>query len=64
MKFCITYRVYATFDAQVDASSIEEATDKAETLFSEADFGDASNIDGEVCCVADEDGTPLWLKWH
>ena len=62
MKICVTYRVHATFDANVEADSIEEATEKAGTLFSEADFGDASNIDGEICCVTDDAGNPLWSK--
>lgn len=62
MKFSITFRVHAVFETEVEADSIEEATEKARQRFSEADFGEAANIDGEICCMEDDYGNIIWSK--
>jgi len=55
-KYYIKMRVDARFTPEVEADSIAEAKKKAEIAFSEADFGDAEDIDGEIIHVEDEDG--------
>ena len=56
MKYFVKMRVDARFIAEVDTDSIEEAKEKAEKAFSDADFGEASDIDGKVVAIEDNDG--------
>ncbi|MBR3740849.1 MAG: hypothetical protein IKN04_10380 [Clostridia bacterium] len=57
--YTVTFRVYATFSVDVEASSPEVAVEEAEELFDDADFGQAENIDREMICVDDEKGNRI-----
>lgn len=61
-KYYVTYRVDARHTAEVEADSVEEALAKAAGEFSDADFGEASDIDGEPVAVEDENGDYLWER--
>lgn len=57
MKYYITYRIDARYIAEVEANSLEEALEKADSEFCDADFGVAEEIVGEeVIIVEDETG--------
>lgn len=61
MKYYVTYRIDARFIAEVDANSLDEAFEKAEEEFCDADFGVAEEIVGEeVIVVEDENGNYVW----
>ena len=51
---CIEFTArYTTF---VEADNLEEADEIAEERYTDADFGEARDIDGELCYIEDEDG--------
>lgn len=56
MKYYVTYRIDATYTAEVEADDIEEAMEKAEQEYYDADFGVAENIEGECIVIDDEKG--------
>ena len=56
MKYYIVYRVDARYIAEVEADSQKEAVELAEEEFSNADFGEAEDIDGEAIYLEDEHG--------
>ena len=56
MKYYITYKVGGRYVAEVEATSLEEARKKAETAFSDANFGELSDIEGEDIIAEDESG--------
>lgn len=60
--YYVTFRVDARFVAPVDAGSVEEALKEAQTRFSDANFGEAEDIDGEPIVVENEDGDYLWER--
>ena len=62
MKYSVTYSMTARFSVEVEANSLEEAKTKADTAFSEADFGPAKDIDGEINVVEDESGNNIWVR--
>lgn len=62
MTYYITFKVEARFEASVDADSIEEAMQKAQGRFADADFGEAVDIEGEPIIIEDENGDYLWEK--
>ena len=62
MKYYVTYKIDARFIAEVEADSIEEAMDKAEDAYMDADFGVAEDIDGESIIVEDEKGNYVWER--
>lgn len=62
MKYYVTFAVDARYMAEVEADSIEEAKEKAEDAFSGADFGEASDIDGELAMIENEDGDYVWER--
>ena len=62
MKYYITYKLEARYIAEVDADSLEEARRKAEEEYRDADFGAASDIDGEAIIAEDERGNYVWEK--
>ena len=62
MKYYVTYKVEARYIAEVEANSLEEAMDKAEAEYVDADFGEAEDIDGEAIIVEDESGNFVWEK--
>ena len=65
MKYYVKYTVEARYIAEVEADSLEEAMELAQNKFSEADFGEAEDIDGDVICVEDNDGNyePSNCRW-
>lgn len=56
MKYQITMTVEGKFTCEVDAKNLEEAKEKAEYEFSEADFGELFDIEAETTNAEDEDG--------
>ena len=62
MKYYVTYRIDARYVAEVEANSLEEAMDKAEVEYIDADFGEAEDIDGNPIIVEDENGNFVWEK--
>lgn len=62
MTYYITYTIEARFVAQVEAGSLEDAKREAQTRYCDADFGEASDIDGEQIIVEDENGNYVWEK--
>lgn len=62
MKYYITYKLDARYVAEVNASSLEEAMEKAEMEYVDADFGEAKDINGEKIIVEDENGSYVWEK--
>lgn len=60
MTYYVTFKIEARFVAGVEADSLEEARKKAEEAFSDADFGAATDIDGEPIIVEDEKGNFVW----
>ena len=62
MKYYVGYRIKARFYTEVEADSIEEAMQKADENYIDADFGVAEDIDGEQVVVEDEDGNYVWEK--
>lgn len=62
MKYYVTHKISARYIVGVDATDIEEARKKAEEEFSEADFGEASDIDGDIIIIEDENGNYVYEK--
>lgn len=62
MKYYVTYKVEARYVAEVEADSLEAAMEKAESEYIDADFGVASDIDGEAIIVEDENGNYVWER--
>ena len=60
--YWVTFKMEARFECPVDAESIQEALKEAQWRFEDADFGEASDIDGEAITVEDERGNILWEK--
>ena len=55
-KYWVTLRVDGRYTSMVEASSIEEAKEKAINNYTEADFGELETIDAEICTMEDEKG--------
>lgn len=62
MKYYVTYKVEARYIVEVEADSLEEAMDKAEEEYIDADFGKAEDIDGEAIVVENENGDYIWER--
>ena len=62
MKYYVTYKIDARYIAEVEAENIEEAKQKAEGKFLNADFGNTEVIDGEAIIVEDNNGDYVWEK--
>ena len=62
MKYYVTYKIDARYIAEVEADSIEEALDKADDAYMDADFGVGEDIDGEAIIVEDEKGNYVWER--
>lgn len=54
MKYTVYYKVNARFKTEVEANNIEDAIEKTSVEFSDADFGDAYNIDGVPLYTEDD----------
>lgn len=61
MKYTVSMRVVGYYVVDVEADSAEAAKEKAEIAFSEADFGELQNIDGEVSSYEDENNSETYL---
>ena len=59
-KFYVTYRIDARFTAEVEANTEEEAKEKSVSVWYEADFGQAKDVDGEIVSVEDEEGNVIY----
>ena len=62
MKYYVTYKVEARYIAEVEADSLEESMEKAESEYIDANFGVAEDIDGEAIIVEDENGDFIWER--
>lgn len=60
MKYYVTFKIEARYVAEVDAENLEEAMQKAEDSYLNADFGVASDIEGEKIIAEDETGNYVW----
>lgn len=60
--YYVTYRVDARYTAEVQADNLEDALELAGIVFSDANFGDAQDIDGEQITVEDESGNYIWER--
>ena len=60
MKYYVEYSFRARYTAEVEADNLEEAMEKAEMEYYDADFGAAEDIDGDVIFVENEDGERIW----
>lgn len=57
--YYVVFRVNSKYTAAVRARTLEEAKKQGEKEFSEADFGEAEDVDGDISYVEDEDGERL-----
>ena len=60
--YYVTYRIDARYVATVDAEDQAEALKKANDEWYGADFGEATDIDGEAIIMEDENGNYVWEK--
>ena len=61
MIYTVDYIMHGHYTVEVEADSIEEAKFKSELIFSEADFGEASNIDGDLYWIEDENNNISYM---
>lgn len=59
MKYYITFRVEALYTAEVEVEDKYDAIQKGQEAFSDADFGEAYDIDGELLCIENEKGVKI-----
>ena len=62
MKYYVTYKIDARYIAEVEADSLDEAMDKAEEAYCDANFGDSYDIEGDAIIVEDENGNYVWER--
>ncbi|MBO5435294.1 hypothetical protein J6A31_05715 [bacterium] len=62
MKYYVKYRIEARYEAEVEANNIEDAIKKSNEMLSNADFGEASDIDGDAVAIETDDGNRIWEK--
>lgn len=55
-KYYVSYQIDARYVAEVEADSLDEAIRRSKEKFCDADFGEASDIDGNPVTVEDADG--------
>ena len=60
--YYVKMRISARYTACVKAKSIDEAKQKANDAFTEADFGAAEDIDAETVAIEDENGIFVYEK--
>ena len=61
MKYYIKYAIDGRYVVEVEADSLEEALDKADEKYCNADFGALEDIiDAEIVRVEDENENPIW----
>lgn len=62
MEYFVTFKVEARYQTCVKSESLEAAIEEASRKYSEADFGEAYDIDGEEVLVEDTHGNVLLDK--
>lgn len=62
MKHYVTFKIEARYVVEVEADNIEEALEKANEEYMDADFGLAEDIDGEAIIVENENGDYIWER--
>ena len=62
MRYYVTYKIDARYVAEIEAQNIEEAKKKAESAFSDADFGETQDINDEQIIIEDQNGNFVWEK--
>lgn len=62
MKYYVTYKIESRYITEIEANSVEEALQKANDKYLDADFGEATDIDGEAIIVEDEIGNYAWER--
>ena len=55
-KYYITYKITGNYIAAVEAENIDEAYEKAEEEFINANFGEAEEIEGVPIYIEDDKG--------
>ncbi len=60
--FLATFSVEARYEARIYAEDVDEARKKANEAFSDADFGEAKDIDGVLVKIEDEFGDEVYRK--
>ena len=60
MKYYVSFNIDARYIVGIDAGSVNEALELAYEKFSDADFGEAEDIDGDAIIVEDEKGNYVW----
>lgn len=62
-KYYVTFKVEGRYVAEVEATSIEEAREKARVEgYCDADFGELEDIDGEDIIVEDDNDNIIWER--
>ena len=62
MTYYAVFKVDSRYKVEIDAKNLEEAKTKAEYEFSGADFGESTDIDGELIIMEDDAGNFLYEK--
>lgn len=61
-NYYVSYKIDARFVVGVHADNTEDAMKKANDVYLDADFGEASDITGDIIIVEDENGEYVWEK--
>lgn len=62
VKYYVRFKIDARYTVEIEADNLEEAREKANDEYIDADFGEAEDINGEAISVEDEDGNIIWEK--
>lgn len=60
--YYVTYKVDGRYVAKVRAASVDDAKKLAETAYCNADFGEATDIDGQPIIIENDSGEYVWEK--
>lgn len=61
MEHIIKFRISAYYTATPEAKSLDQAKPEAEEAFSNADFGEAEDIDGNIVSITEEENGHIVL---
>ena len=61
-KLYVTMKVEGRFIVEVDTNDVQKAKELASEIYSDANFGELSDIDAETINVQDENGNFLFEK--
>lgn len=62
MKYWVTFKIEGRYIAPVEANNIEEAIDKANELYYDANFGELRYCEGDPVVVSDEKDDIVWER--